>query len=110
MQAEIEAFFVHQIGMVTTFDDAAPIEHDDAIGIANGGQPVGDHQRGSVLHQFFKRLLDSQLGGRVDIGGGFIKQYQLRISGKGPCNGNKLALAAGYGSTAFAQDGVQPLG
>ena len=44
MQPEIEAFLLHQIGMVSGFDNPAPVENDDAIRIADGGQPVGDHQ------------------------------------------------------------------
>ena len=109
MQPEIEAFLSHQIGMVSGFDNPAPVEHDDAIRMADGGQPVGDHQRCPVLHQFFQSLLDAQFGGGVDIGGGFIKQDQLRVSGKGPGDGNKLALSTGYGCTVFGQGGVQTL-
>ena len=44
MQPEIEAFLLHQIGMLTAFDDPAPVEHDDSIGMADGGEPVGDNQ------------------------------------------------------------------
>jgi hypothetical protein len=44
IQPEIEAFLLHQIGMMTGFDNPAPVEHDDAIRMADGGQPVGDHQ------------------------------------------------------------------
>jgi len=35
--------------MITLLTYPAMVEHDDAIGIDNGGKPVGDHQRRLVI-------------------------------------------------------------
>ena len=71
---------------------------------------MGHNQRCPVFHQCLHSLLYRQFGCGVDVGSGFIEEDQLGVPCKSPGNRNKLAFAAGYGSTAFAQDGVQPLG
>jgi hypothetical protein len=42
-------------------DDAAVVDREDHVGIADGGEPVRDRDRGALLHQRLQRALDDAL-------------------------------------------------
>ena len=44
-----------QFGMSALLGDAAGLEHDDPVSMLDGGQTVGDDQRGAALHQGVQR-------------------------------------------------------
>jgi len=50
----------------TTFDDVTVVEDDYHIGVAHGGEPVRDHERGAALHEGVHAVLDDLLGAGVD--------------------------------------------
>ena len=54
------------------FDDFAAVYHKEAIGPADGGEPVGDGKGGSALHQAFHGILNEHFGFGVHRGGGFV--------------------------------------
>ena len=74
-------------------DDAAAIEHDDAIGIHHGREPMGDDQRRALMHQPFERGLHQSLALGIERAGRFIEQQQGRAFQDRPRDGNALPLA-----------------
>ena len=57
----------------------AAVQHDDAVGVADGGQAVGDHERGAALHQVRERLLHEPLGFGVERRGGLVEDQDRRV-------------------------------
>ena len=57
-EAMVQALLCHQFVVAAGFHDAALIEHNDFIGVANGAQPMGHHQTRPTLHQAADGLLD----------------------------------------------------
>ena len=53
--------------------DAAIFEHGDAIGAADGAEPMRDHQHGAALHQVAERVLHQRFALRIERGGGFVE-------------------------------------
>ena len=58
MQVRVEAVAREQRGVIAAFNDPAILQHDDLVRVANGGEPVGDHQAGAPREQHFQRALD----------------------------------------------------
>ena len=50
--------------------------------------------------------LDLVLGGGVDGAGGIIQDQDARVGQEGACDGQALALSAGEGDAALADDGL----
>ena len=59
--------------MRAELDDPAGLEHGDAIGRANGGEPVGDDEGGAALHQAFEGGLHEPLTLAVEGAGRFVE-------------------------------------
>ena len=59
--------------------DLAVLEHDDLIGVLNGGEPMRDHEHGADGADLFERLLNQNLGFGVDIGGRLVENQNLRV-------------------------------
>ena len=55
-----------EIGIRSLLDDPPRIDDQDPVGVANGGQSVGDDQRCATLQDIAKTPLDEYLGTRVD--------------------------------------------
>ena len=68
----------HQFVMIAGFDNAATIEHDQPVGIAQGGETMGNSDSGAAAHQIFECFLNFFLGGCVDRGGGFVEDQNAR--------------------------------
>ena len=107
-----------QVIMGAPFDDAAVIEHHDAVRIHDGGQPVGDHKGSPALHQSIHTFLHQGFCTGVDGGGGFIQDHYRRIGYRRPGNGDQLPLALRKVGTvagklcivAFRQAGDEAMG
>jgi hypothetical protein len=52
------------------------MHHDDAVGILDGGQAVGNHDGGAILHQVFQRSLYQPLGLGIQRRRRFIQNQQ----------------------------------
>jgi hypothetical protein len=52
--------------------DGFVFQHHDLVGVADGGEAVGDDDDRATLHQPLQRLLDELLRLRVHRRGGFI--------------------------------------
>ena len=58
---------LRQKGIVRALLDDVAIAHDeDQIGIADGGEPVGDDKAGASAHQFVHAVLNELLGAGID--------------------------------------------
>ena len=49
-------------------------QYHDGIGVRDGGQTVGDDQRGTAFHQHFERLLNLVFTLTVEGTGGLVQQ------------------------------------
>ena len=90
--------------------DAAGVEHDDLVGVADGGEPVGDHQHRPLPHEPLDRLLHQPLRLGIERAGRFVEDEDRRIAKQGPGDGDPLALPAGEPGAPLAEQGVEPVG
>src|SRR5450759_2418414 len=106
VQLRVAAVATDQLIMVTVFDDAAAFDGDDAIGIANRRQTVGnDEDRpagGDLLHV----LLDGPLAFIIQRARCLVKDQDTWIRDEGAGNGDALALAARQAAAPLADHGV----
>ena len=79
--------------MRALLDDAAVLEHDDQVGIADRREPVRDDERGSVLEQQMQRLLDLSLGADVDRRRRLVEDQDPRVGEQRARERDQLALA-----------------
>ncbi len=63
--------------MGALLDNVAFVHHQDQISVADGGQTVGDNERGATLHQVVHGLLNQHFGAGIDRAGCFIKDQNL---------------------------------
>ena len=66
MQARIDAVVLEQLLVRALLHYAVPCQHHDAVGMSDGGEAVGDHQRGAAVRELGERLLDRCLRCRVE--------------------------------------------
>ena len=88
------------------FHELALADDQDAVGPPDGGQPMGDHERGAVLHQAVQGQLHEAFALGIERTGGFIQNENGRVFQDGPGNGHPLALAAGELHAALAHQGL----
>ena len=73
---------------------AAFVQHDDPIGVADGAQPVRDHDAGAAFHQLVQGFLHESFAGGVEAAGGFVQDQDRGILQHGTRDRDPLALAA----------------
>ena len=78
--------------MVALLDYPALVHDHDAVGAADRGKPVGDHQRRAVLQQLPKSTLYQHLGVGIDVGGRLVEHQYPRTGRQGPGEADELAL------------------
>src|ERR1700690_170242 len=110
IQIGIVAVLSHQFVMSAQFHDSSGVENGDAVGIAHGGNPVGNEDRGSALHDFTQMIEDLVLGMSVYAGKRIVKNQNARVADDSPRNRCTLLLAAGQSNPAFADQGPILLG
>lgn len=96
--------------MAAGFGQAALVEDQDAVGVADGGQAVGDDDGGAALHEFFDGGLDELFGFGVDAAGGLVEDEDARVVGDDAAEGQQLALAGGEVGAGFLELGFVGLG
>ena len=84
----------------------AVLEHDDAPGLADGREPVGDHDRRAAGQQPPQAALDPALGVDVDVRGGLVEHEDARVGDQRAREGDELALAGRELHAALAHLGV----
>ena len=91
--------------MVPFFDDAAVVDDDDVVGIADRAQAMGDDDSRAAFHEAVQRGLDDFFAFRIEGRRRFIEDEDARVLKDSPGNGNALALATGQGAAAIADEG-----
>ena len=106
----IEAVLGEEIGVGALFDDAALVEDVDAVGIADGGEAVGDDDGAAVLHEGVEGFLNEAFCFRIDGSGGFVEEEDGGIFEEGAGDGEALFFSAGEFHAAFADVRVEAFG
>ena len=104
--AAVQATAIPRPDPKTLLDDAAMLEHHDQIGVADGRQAVGDHERGALRAQRGHGVLDQHLGAGVDRRRGFVEDEDARIGQDRAGDRHALALPARQLHAALADDRV----
>ena len=92
--------------MLAPFYDLTFMEYADFIGMADGGETVGDGNGRTVLHQLFKRILYHAFAFGIEGGSRFVQDEDRRILQNGAGNADALALTAGELTAPVANHGV----
>ncbi len=79
--------------MLALLHDVAVVHHQDQVGVADGGQAMGDDEAGAALHQGVHRLLDQHLGVGIHRTGGFVQDQDRGVGQDGAGDGQQLHLA-----------------
>src|SRR4051812_6091106 len=90
----VEAVLHQQLGVTAAFGDPAAIEHDDLVGVDDGGEAMGDHDGGAAAAHLFQRALDLLLGAGVERAGRLVEQQDVRILENGAGDRHPLFFAA----------------
>src|SRR5262249_36237436 len=106
---EVAALAGEELLVRADLDDLAAFEDDDAAGVPDGAQAVGDDEAGAALHEFEERALDERFALGIEVAGGFVEDQDARVGEDGAGDGDALLLAAGEAYAAFTDDGVVTL-
>src|SRR4051794_23780762 len=101
------AAFGHEFIESSAFDHTPVLEHQDARGIADGGEAMGDHEGGAALHHFVESGIHLRLGDGVECAGRLVQDQDRRILQQCTCDRQPLALAAGQHAAALAGIGLE---
>ena len=105
----VRAQGVHQPLRFTVFDDAAAIEHHDAIEGIQRRQSVRNGDHGTPFEKARQRLLNRLFGFRIEGGSRFIEQHDGCIHQEGARDRQTLPLAARQLHAAFADQSIEAL-
>ena len=78
--------------MRARLDDVAIAQHQNRIGIADGGEPVRDHKARAPLHKDIHSLLDALLGARVNVRGRLVEHQDRKVGKQGTRDRDQLLL------------------
>ena len=78
--------------LAAALDDAALLQHHDAVCIADGGQAVRNDKAGAAVHQAVHAALHQRFGAGIDGGGGLVQDQHRGIGHGGAGDGQQLAL------------------
>jgi hypothetical protein len=92
------------------FAEAAFVEDENAVGVLNGAETVGDDECGAAAQQAIKGFANLEFGFGVHAGGGFVKNQEARIVGHGAGKINQLPLPDRECRSAFINRGGDPFG
>src|SRR5687768_15269249 len=92
--------------MGSVLDDSAPIEHQNLVGMRDGGQSVSDHEHRSPLEQPVDGSLHQTLGLRVERGRRLVEYQNRRIDEQRTRDRQTLPLPAGESRAALPKHGV----
>src|ERR1700704_6605797 len=98
-----------ELGVPSGLGDTARVQHDDAVGPLYGGEPMGDHERCTALHESFERLLDVALRFAVEGGGRLVQDQHRRVLEERTRDGEPLPLAAREAHAVLPDHGVESL-
>src|SRR3989338_10121078 len=91
----ISATTCQQLLMRAGFVDTAVVEDDDAVGVRDGAEPMGDHEAGVALGGGAELILDVELGLAVERGGPLVAKEDGGLAEHRAGDGDALLLAPG---------------
>ena len=106
----ILALLFQQLVVCAALDDAAVVHDHDHIGVADGGQAVGDHEDRAAFHEGVHAGLDDLLGAGIDGGSGLVQDHDRGVGHGRAGDGDQLALALGQAGSVALKDGVITVG
>src|SRR4051794_13909422 len=106
VEAGVEVGGLEELVVVAGFGDVAVLEDDDLVGVADGGEAVGDDEGGAAGHEVVEGVEEESLAFAVEGAGGFVQDEHGGVFEEGSGDGDALAFAAGEGGAPFAHDGV----
>ena len=101
VEPRVQAAVSQQLVVIALFPDLAVVDDENAIGVLDRRQPVGDDQRSAIFQELVERLLNQRFGLGIHRARRFIENEYLRIESQGPGERQELALALGYGRAAL---------
>ena len=96
--------------MVAPLDNAAVVQHHDAVRVHNGTQAVGNDEHRSAVHQSIHAVLHQLFRAGVDGRSGLVQNHHGRIRHRRPGNGDQLPLALGQPGTVSGEHRLVTLG
>ena len=73
-------------------DDSTAVQDQDAVGLEDRCEAMGDDEGGSADHQLVECLLDENLAFGVERRGRLVEQQNGRVAQDRPCDRNALTL------------------
>ena len=104
-QRRAAALLRQQLRMRAVFGDDAAVQHQDAVGVHHGVEPVRDHQQRAALREARQGVLDRDFIAGVGGGRGLVQHQHGRIQQHGAGDAHALAFAARQ-QGVFADHGV----
>src|SRR5262245_34322736 len=71
----------HQLVVGAELDDAAVLEHADAVGVADGGEAMRDEDGGALPGGGEQAIEDLRFAAHVELGGRLVEQHHARAEG-----------------------------
>jgi hypothetical protein len=87
-------------------DDAAAVEDEDAVRVAERGEAVGDDEAGAAAHEPVDSALHLGLGDRVEARRGLVEEQDRRVREERAGDGEPLPLSAGELAAPHAEGRV----
>lgn len=103
--ARRQQFLVHAL-----LDEPSAVHDQDLVRFGDGGEAVGDHERGSVDQRGGEGILHSSLVLRIEVTGRLIEDHDRRILEEHAGDCEALLLTAGEPVAPLADHGVEPVG
>ena len=109
-ELSVKSAFADELVVPAAFAERPLAEDVDAVGVADGREAVGDHDRGDAVGlEALERLLDLALVLAVEGRGGLVEDEHLRLLAERPRDGDPLLLAARELRAAAPHVSVEPL-
>ena len=86
--------------------DPAVFDHEDTVGVPDGGQAVRDHEIRAALHQVVHRGLDLAFRARIDRAGRFVEDQDARVGDDRAGDRQQLLLAGGKVGATLVEHGI----
>lgn len=106
----IFALHRHQLLGRSAFYDAAVVNNNDLVRLAERGEAVSDHNGRSAAYQMLDSLLNEVLGLGVNGCRCLVENEDARIFEDRACDRKSLALSARKTDTALAENGIVSVG
>ena len=74
------------------FDEMAVLQDENTVGTDDAGEPVGDYQGSTALHEAVQGFLDDGLVLGVHAGQGLVEDKDWGVLQEGPSDGDALPL------------------